>query len=231
MTQLRINTAGDWLIVNGSDDWLKVNGGSGTPGGSPPAYPTDAMWQSASITSYSPSFHSVTHGLTRQARSRGGHAWQITLYYGAMTRATFAPLWAALNALRGRSGVYSWAPGTSFATQGTGAGSPFVSGAGQTGNSLTTDGWGLSQTVAKAGDFFQIEGDSKVYQLTADVTSDGSGDATMEFIPELRLTPADGADITLSVTFRVALASDLVPVDWNQCVQVIGFTVDLVEVP
>jgi hypothetical protein len=225
MTKLYINTAHDWLIINAAGDWLIIDDEA------PADYPTTPMWARATITSFAPSFVSVTHGLGRQARSRGGHAWQISLYYSTLTRDQFAALWAFLNKQGGQAGIFTWQPSTPFATRGTGNGSPFVSGAGQTGTTLTTDGWANSETVAKAGDWFTIGGDTKVYQLTADVVSNGSGDATMEFYPSLRLTPVDQSPIDLSVVFRVSLASDLVPVDWSQCVHVQGFSVDLVEVP
>jgi len=225
MTKLYLNTAKDWLQINAAGDWLILDAGTSV------SYPTSPLWAEFSITSFSPAFVSVTHGLQRQARTRGGHAWQIELRYAAMTRAQFSPLWAFLVKQAGPAGTFTWSPGSTFATQGTGVGAAYVQGAGQTGQSISTDGWGVSQTVAKAGDFFQIEGDTKVYQLIEDVTSDSGGEATMEFFPALRSSPANLADITLSPAFRCALINDTVPTDWNQCVQVPAFDVSLVEVP
>lgn len=224
MTWLRINTAGDLLKINGAGDLLLIDDAASN------GYPTTPMWRDATITSYSPTFVSLTHGLVRQVRSRGGHQWQIELFYGAMSRSSFAALWAFVNKQAGQYGVFDWSPGASFATQGTGVGTPLVAGGSQSGTSLTTDGWGASQTVMKAGDFFSVAGDPKVYQLTADVTSNGSGQATMEFFPALRLTPADNAVIDISPVFRCAFAADTLPTDWNQCVQSIGFSVSLIEV-
>lgn len=224
MTKLYLNTDGDWLKLNSSDDWLLLDSGSTT------SYPTTPMWMSASITSYSPTFVSVTHGLVRQVRSRGGHAWQIELNYGAMTRANFEPLLAFLTKQAGQYGTFDLSLSTPFATRGTGSGTPLVNGSSQTGTSLITDGWSNSQTVMKVGDFFTVAGDSKVYKLTEDVTSNGSGAATMTFFPALRRSPADNAVIAVSPTFRCALSADTLAVDWSQCVHALGFTVSLMEV-
>lgn len=225
---LWINSTPDTLLLNATDHLLLSL--EDTVGGvAVGSYPATPAWASASISSYSPTFTSITHGLMRQTRSRGGHLWRAELYYGGVSRANFSALWAWLNSQRGQAGIFTWSPGAAFATRGTGAGSPFVSGAGQTGSTLLTDGWGVSQTVAKAGDFFQITNDPKVYQLTADATSNSSGDATLSFFPSLRVTPPDGSLLTLAVTFRMTLDADTVAVDWSQCVQAVGFSVGLVE--
>lgn len=64
-----------------------------------------------------------------------------------------------------------------------------VNGANQYGRSLVTDGWPVSTTVLVAGQFVTI--DAQLLQLTADVVSDGSGNATISFEPNIRNTPAD----------------------------------------
>lgn len=66
-----------------------------------------------------------------------------------------------------------------------------VRGAGQGGRSIVTDGWPVSATLLSAGDYVTI-GD-QLLQLTANVTSDGSGIATLTFEPPIRRVPADNA--------------------------------------
>jgi len=68
-----------------------------------------------------------------------------------------------------------------------------VNGAGQTGRSLVTDGWPASTTILSAGEFVTVG--NQLLQLTADVTSDGSGNATISFEPPIRSAPADNAQI------------------------------------
>jgi hypothetical protein len=70
---------------------------------------------------------------------------------------------------------------------------PLVNGAGQTGRTLTTDGWPLSSTVLVAGQFVTIN--NQLLQLTENVTSNGSGVATLTFEPPIRTSPADNAAI------------------------------------
>jgi hypothetical protein len=77
--------------------------------------------------------------------------------------------------------------------QSTLANTVLVQGAGQTGRSIVTDGWPNSTTVLFAGDYVTI-GD-QLLQLTADVTSNGSGVATVTFEPPIRKAPADNAPV------------------------------------
>lgn len=99
-------------------------------------------------------------------------------------------------------------------TVGTQGGSPLVAGAGQTGSSLLTDGWTASTLVLNQGDIITIAG---VYQInpltrqstgnlrqfvvTAPVTSDVSGNAT---IP---IACVDGDGITISGPYQTVSAS------------------------
>jgi hypothetical protein len=71
-----------------------------------------------------------------------------------------------------------------------------VNGANQTGNSLVTDGWGTRRM--QAGDFFSLGAGSslRLYQLTADVVPSG-GNATLQFVPALRSSPADNAALNV----------------------------------
>jgi hypothetical protein len=66
-----------------------------------------------------------------------------------------------------------------------------VQGAGQTGRSIITDGWPNSTAVLSAGDYVTIN--DQLVQLTANVTSNGSGVATLTFEPPIRTAPADDA--------------------------------------
>lgn len=70
---------------------------------------------------------------------------------------------------------------------------PLVNGAGQTGRTLSTDGWPLSTTVLVAGQFVTIN--NQLLQLTENVTSNGSGVATLTFEPPIRTSPADNTAI------------------------------------
>lgn len=225
MTKLYVNTAGDWLIVNASDDWLLTDDNERTP----PDFPTSPDPMSATITSFSPTYVSIANSLKRHARSRGAHAWGIELRYGAMTRATFAPLWAFLINQAGQAETFTVSL-EAFTPQGAATGTPLVNGAAQTGVLVATDGWTINTTVLKAGDWIQFENDTKVYSVISDVTSNGSGQATIRIYPALRQTPPNNATIYTDPLFTCALTSDLLDVDFDQCLKARGFSIQLQEV-
>lgn len=99
-------------------------------------------------------------------------------------------------------------------------GTPLTNGAGQTGASLVTDGWTAAAALRlRKGDVIQIAGVNHVnpqsrqsnatlqdFVVTADVNSDGSGNATIPISPPITITgafqtvdaaPGDGAVITI----------------------------------
>ena len=127
-----------------------------------------------------------------------------------MTRAEFAPIYAFIIAQRGRYESFTLVPPVVGNPQGSAGGTPLVNGGSQTGRSLVTDGWTVSTTIFKAGDYLKLAGNDKVYMITADVSSDGSGNATISIEPALVSSPADNAVVTYtSVPFTVALASGI----------------------
>lgn len=108
-------------------------------------------------------------------------------------------------------------------------GTPLVNGGSQTGSSLVTDGWtAAAASRLKAGDVFTIAGVYAVnpvsgdtlsslqqFVVTADVSSDGSGNATIPIYPAITATgasktvsavPADNAALTI-----LGAASTLTP--------------------
>jgi len=118
-----------------------------------------------------------------------------------------APAWIAfLMSLRGSLNVFQLGDPLRTAPQGSGAGSPAVNGANQTGYSLLTKGWTASAAgVLLPGDWLQIG--YRLYSNLAIVNADGSGGATLSIWPQLRESPADSDAIILNNTkglFRLA---------------------------
>lgn len=101
-----------------------------------------------------------------------------------------------------RGGVGSFLAGDPDQTTpgGTGNGTPLVNGASQTGLTLVTDGWAFSETVLVRGDWFQLGsgGSARLHMVTADATSDGSGNATLDIWPRLRSSPANNDPLTIN---------------------------------
>ena len=98
-------------------------------------------------------------------------------------------------------------PGSGLAPNGTGGGSPLVKLGSQTGGSINTDGWSNNITnVVRAGDVLKFVGDNGVYRVRSDASSNGSGEATINIVPNLRLSPTNDTAITRTgVTFRVTI--------------------------
>ena len=130
-----------------------------------------------------------------------------------MTRAEFAPINAFITKQRGQYESFQVVPPVLNAGLGSPAGTPLVNddgGASQTGRSVVTDGWSNSITIFKAGDYLKFANHDKVYTVTADATSDGSGDSTISIEPALVTSPADNSAVTYtSVPFTVALRSGI----------------------
>lgn len=96
--------------------------------------------------------------------------------------------------LRGSAGRFFGFDPMAKTPRGVASGSPLVNGSGQTGTTLTTDGWPINTTgLLLAGDYFQIGSELKM--ITASVNSNGAGEATLTFEPPLRNSPIDNSSI------------------------------------
>lgn len=133
-----------------------------------------------------------------------GERWVFTFTYAALIDSQTARLSAFMSAARGGAERFKVSNPMRLRPTGAGGGTPIVSGAGQTGAALNTSGWPNSTLVLKVGDFFEVNGELKV--VTADVTSSGTGTATIAFEPPLRAAPADATSIITTnpaATFRL----------------------------
>ncbi len=163
-----------------------------------------------------------------QTNTLSGGRWVASQTFVNVPKAKAFQLKAFLASLRGRSGQALLVPYEARSPMGTVSGTPLVAGASQTGTSLDTDGWSASQTVLRTGDYFEVNGELKM--ATADVTSDGSGAATINFEPELRDPPANNAAITVNnPTCVMRLDSD--DSEWQSSVKgkYYGFSMRWVE--
>lgn len=98
-------------------------------------------------------------------------------------------------------------PGSGIVPNGLGGGTPVVAGASQVGDSIDTSGWSNNITnVVRAGDVLKFAGDNAVYRVRDDANSNGSGLATINITPNLRVSPANLAVVTRTgVTFRITI--------------------------
>lgn len=128
-----------------------------------------------------------------QTQNLTGSRWVSTWTLPPMKLADAANWFSFLVNLEGRSGRFYAVPPNNT-PQGTATGVPVVNGASQTGSSLETNGWTPGVVVMKKGDFFKLAND-ELKMITSNVTSNGSGEATLPFKPGLRNSPADGSAI------------------------------------
>jgi hypothetical protein len=197
------------------------------------AFPSLPQPSSLKIRSLQPTLVSVAHSLQRQVRSRGGHRWAISAGWPPMKRADWAILFGFAQAQRGQYGTFTYVlPGNLSTANGVATGTPLVMGASQTGRSIVTDGWTINITgILKAGDFIKFNGHAKVYMVTADANSNGSGQATISIEPALFSSVADNEPIiTGDIPFTVAFAGDTRESNVSPGM-VFDFSADMVEVP
>ena len=96
-------------------------------------------------------------------------------------------------------------------TLGAGGGTPLIAGASQTGANINTDGWPATTLILKVGDLVSwfTTGPTLVYDVTADVNSDGGGLATLPVGPNVFAGASPGNNdavvITAAVVFRAKI--------------------------
>jgi len=128
----------------------------------------------------------------RQTIASGRGWWECQLSLPPIVGTTNVNAWRSFIAKsRGRANDFQIP--VDATAQSAASATPLVNGAGQTGRTLTTDGWPLSSTVLVAGQFVTIN--NQLLQLTENVTSSGSGVATLTFEPPIRTSPTDNAAI------------------------------------
>ncbi len=157
-------------------------------------------------TANTQTFVSALNG-AEQTSSLPGSKWSASLMFSNLSKADGRALSAFVMALRGKAGKAFLTPYEARTALGIPTGTPIVSGADQLGGSLITSGWTASQTIFRAGDYFEVNSELKM--ITADVISNGAGMATLPFAPDLHRSPANGVAITVTnPTCTMRLAND-----------------------
>jgi hypothetical protein len=118
---------------------------------------------------------------------------------------------------------------------GAGGGTPLVNGASQTGSNLVIDGAPFTTTAwLKAGDIIKVAGRNIVFDVTADVNTDGAGNATIPIFPSLLVgqSPANNAAVTISgVLFRAAIVELPSAETISPAKHLLGFRIAFREMP
>ena len=161
-----------------------------------------ARWVSVTRSPFTGTIQTQDWGIT------GATWWEYEIEIALLTGRNGQRMSAFLAELGGAAGRFLFADPSIVNT--TGVGTPLVKGAGQSGTSLITDGW--SATGLLAGDFFSLGTDTgtRLYQITADVVP-AAGNATIQFVPPLRSSPADNAPLQVTAPQVVLRPTATIP--------------------
>ena len=137
-----------------------------------------------------------------------GDRWTATYTLPVMTRAQMAAWQSFFLQLEGSLNTFAGFDPDARTPRGAATGTPLVNGASQTGSTLTIDGCAASVTNwLMAGDYFVQNG--QMHLLTAPANTNGSGQATLNFKPAMRTSPADNAPLTVThCTVPMVLVDD-----------------------
>jgi hypothetical protein len=142
-----------------------------------------------------------------------GARWKASYVFAPLTREQASPWQAFLAKLHGAALTFFASDPAALTPMGSVSGTPLVNGGGQSGTSLFTSGWTPSQTVLKAGDYFQIGSELKL--MTADALSGVDGTAMLTFEPALRSIPVDHAGLIVTNPQCVMRLADDDQTSWD----------------
>ena len=175
-------------------------------------FPSSPAPRDVAISTNQNTIVTTTASGRRQARQIDGQKFRLRLRFPVMTRSEFAPILAFIMKQRSQMESFQYTPPSVDDSLGVASGVISVNGAISAGvTSVAIDGMANSTSgVFKAGDFFRFTGQSKVYMVVADVSSNASGQGTLTFEPPLRSNVADNAVLIYSnVDFTVGLTGDI----------------------
>lgn len=132
-----------------------------------------------------------------------GSRWQTTMSFDNLDDQESRLLEVLLARLDGQAGrVRLFDFGRAPAVQ---RGTPLVNGAGQSGDSVNTDGWAPNVKVLSYGDYIQVGTELKM--VLSDTMSSAAGQATIEIGPMLRYSPADNSAVGVANPVGVFMQS------------------------
>lgn len=166
-----------------------------------------ASWK---LVRYGSQFQSQFNGYY-QGIAYGGDAWAASLSF-KLPYKTDGRLLSSFLLEAGEEGARFMLPNPIYARQGSAAGTPVINGGAQTGKTLNIKGLTASAAgVFLIGDMLQLATGQLIQVTKADVNADASGDATVNFQPVLRSSPADNSAIisdTPQAKFRLIRPAD-----------------------
>lgn len=190
------------------------------------SYPTSPVFKAISFGSEQKTLTSTTDSGKMFSVQIDGQRWKFSASYPPMTRANFAPVYAFIMKQRSKKETFTVIPPIISNAQGNVSGTVLVNNAHTAGDTtITVDA--MTGTL-KAGDLVKFS-HSKVYMIVADVTADGSNEATLTIEPPLREDLANNSSVTYdNVPITVRLTNDLQQFNTDN-VDEFRFEVDFIE--
>ena len=190
-------------------------------------YPTTPEFRSINFGSEQRTKVSTTDSGKMFSTQVDGQRFKFSATYPPMSRSDFAPVLAFIMKQRSQKETFQIALPDLKNAKGNVSGSVLVKTAHTAGDTtITVDA--MTGTL-KAGDLVKFAGDTKVYMVVADVTADGSNEATLTIEPPLRSAISDNAAVTYDgVEFTVRLTNDLQQFSTDD-LDTFKFEVDFIE--
>jgi hypothetical protein len=147
---------------------------------------------------------------SQQVQDWGGRWWQYELEFSVTQGDRARRLSAFFDALAGGARTFTLRDPSIRNPSGLGA--PVVNGAGQSGSSLATGGYGA--VGLRAGDFFSLGAGTseRLYRVTADAVP-VAGSVTLQIIPPLRSSPPNLAVLNVTNPGVVLRPQGPIPTD------------------
>ncbi len=190
-------------------------------------YPTSPEFRSINFSSEQKTKTSTTDSGKMFSTQVDGQRFKFSATYPPMSRSDFAPVLAFIMKQRSQKETFQIALPDLKNAKGDVSGSVLVKTSHTAGDTtITVDA--MTGTL-KAGDLVKFAGDTKVYMVVADVTADGSNEATLTIEPPLRSAISDNAAVTYDgVEFTVRLTNDLQQFSTDD-LDTFKFEVDFIE--
>jgi len=174
--------------------------------------PSFMRFSKCRIVSNSPSIATESKALIQHVRAIPAHRWEFTLTTVAMNLEEQRRAMAWAFGLLGRKGVFETTVPRYSKPLGKALGAPTVRANASAGNSIVQLQGFIGSVIGQliAGDFIRFSNHNKVYQIQSDVNSNGSGQLTIQIMPQLTTDlPVSTSLIMNSVPFSFRLARDI----------------------
>ena len=170
----------------------------------------------------------------QQEHAFPGQWWEGSILVGPAERSDAGAITAWLVSLNGKEKTFLLGDPAAVTPQGAASstpGTPVVNGASQTGAALICDGAPNNITdYLKEGDYVQLGTGSstKLHMVLEDVSSDGSGNFTLNLWPNLRSSPSNNATLVVtSAQGRFRLKTNVN--GWDESTVIYGFSMEFEE--